>query len=86
MYKIFKDNTIVSEQEVRKKYPNSMYILKNVEDVNNVRGILIAVSTSRDSYRDICILRKELADSKIDCTLLGSYNGGRIGVLNENRG
>ena len=86
MYKIFKDNTIVSEQEVRKKYPNSMYILKNVEDVNNVRGILIAVSTSRDSYRDICILRKKLADSKIDCALLGSYNGGRIGVLNENRG
>lgn len=55
------------------------------KDINNISGVLVAVSTSKDSYRDICILRKKLEDADVDCALLGSYNGGKIGVLNESR-
>ena len=84
MLTMIDENTIVSEQEVKKRYPNSMYIIQDIKDVNNVSGKLIAVSTSKDSYRQLCTLRKELSDNGLDCALLGSYNGGKIGVLNNN--
>ena len=84
MFKIINDNRIISEQEVKRAYPNSMYILQDIKDVNDVKGILVAVSTTKDSYRDLCLLRKELSDKNIDCALLGSYNGGNVGVLNIN--
>ena len=77
----FDNNTIISEQEVKRSYPNSMYIM---QDINDTKGILKAVSTSKDSYQDICILKKELADNNIDCALLGSYNTSKIGILNIN--
>lgn len=60
-----------------------MFVLKDVKDPSNIKGVLVAVSTSRDSYRDICIKHKELADSGVDCALLGSYNAGVIGVLSR---
>ena len=60
-----------------------MYIM---QDIIDTKGILKAVSTSKDSYRDICILKKELADNNIDCALLGSYNTSKIGILNINWG
>ena len=83
MFRVMSDSRIVTEQEVKEKYPNSMYIIQDIKDVNNVAGILVAVSTSKDSYRDICVLRKEMADKGLDCALLGSYNGGKTGVLNR---
>lgn len=83
MLKLFNSLEIVTEQEVNTRYPNSMYILQDVKDPNDVRGILVAVSTDKESYRDICIKRKELAEKGVDCALLGSYNEGAIGVLNQ---
>ena len=83
MLKLFDSTEIISEKEVIKQYPNSMFILKDVKDPNNVCGILIAVSTDKESYRDLCIKRKELVDKGVDCALLGSYNGGAIGVLSR---
>lgn len=83
MLKIIESKEIVTEIEVYEKYPNSMFILQDVKDPNNVKGRLVAISTDRSSYRDICIKRKELADSGVDCVLLGSYNGGVIGVLSR---
>ena len=86
MLNVINNDTLITEQEVKEKYPNSMYIMRDIKDVNNVAGVLVAVSTSKDSYRDICVLRKELADKGQDCALLGSYNGGNIGVLNTDSG
>ena len=86
MLKLFNTTEIISEKDINIQYPNSMYMLQDVKDPNNVKGILLAVSTDKKSYRDICIKRKGLADRGIDCALLGSYNGGAIGVLsNSNR-
>ena len=84
MFIMIDEDIIVTEQEVKKRYPNSMYIMQDIKDVNSVSGKLIAVSTSKDSYKQICILRKELSDKGLDRALLGSYNGGKIGVLNNN--
>jgi len=83
MLKIMESTELVTEKEVYEKYPNTMFILQDVKDPNDVRGILVAVSTDRSSYRDICIKRKELSDKGVDCVLLGSYNGGVIGVLSR---
>ena len=83
MFKLVNSSKIVSDKEVNQMYPNSMFILQDVKDPSDVKGVWVAVSTSRDSYRDICIKRKELADSGVDCALLGSYNGGVIGVLSR---
>ena len=83
MLKEFTDNKTYTEKEINKLYPNSMYIVKDIKDINNISGVLMAVSTSRDSYKDICIIRKKLSDAGEDCALLGSYNGGSIGVLNR---
>lgn len=83
MLKEFTDNKTYTEKEINMLYPNSMYILKDIKDINNIRGILMAVSTSRDSYKDICIIRKKLSDAGEDCVLLGSYNGGSMGILNS---
>ena len=83
MLKIINSEQVMSDREVFQLYPNSMFLLQDVTDPNNIQGRLLAVSTSRDSYRDICIKRKELTDQGIDCALLGSYNGGAIGVLSR---
>lgn len=81
LFKIFETSEIYTEKEVNRMYPNSMFILADTNDPNNVNGALVAVSTSKESYKDICMKRKELVDKGIDCALLGSYNRSNTGVL-----
>ncbi len=81
MLQLIQSKEIITEKEIYKRYPNSMCILQDAKDPNDVKGIIVAVSTDRSSYRDLCIKKDELVDNGVDCTLIGSYNGGVIGVL-----
>ncbi|MGN0153206.1 MAG: hypothetical protein ACI4A3_02055 [Lachnospiraceae bacterium] len=83
MLKIFDNPEYLSEKEVMRKYPHSRFILKDVKDVNNVKGQLMAVSTDRESFKQLCIKRDELLDKGLDVALLGSYGGTKIGVLSN---
>ena len=53
MLKIFDNPEYISEKEVIRKYPHSRYILKDIKDVNNVAGQLLAVSTDRESFKNV---------------------------------
>lgn len=83
MLKIFDNPEYISEKEVIRKYPHSRYILKDIKDVNNVAGQLLAVSTDRESFKELCEKRDELLDKGLDVALLGSYGGMKIGVLSK---
>lgn len=78
MLKIFDNPEYLTEREVRNRYPDSRYILQDVKDVNHVAGYLLAVSTDRETFKDICIQRDEYADRGLDVALLGSYGGMKI--------
>lgn len=81
MLLVFDNPEYFSEKEVRAKYPNSRYILENVEDVNNVHGYLLAVSTDRESHIDLCKQRDLYLEEGRNVALLGYYGGKSIGVL-----
>lgn len=83
MLKVFENPEFLTEKEVMRKYPHSRFILQDVRDVNNVAGQLLAVSTDRESFKELCIKRDELLDKGLDVALLGSYGGMKIGVLNK---
>lgn len=83
MLKIFDNPEYLSEKEVMRKYPHSRFILQDVKDVNNVAGQLLVVSTDRESFKELCIKRDEFLDKGLDVSLLGSYGGMKIGVLNK---
>lgn len=82
MFKVFEELKMYTYTEVETLYPDSMFILTDVMDINSIQGNLVAISTDRTSYRDICIKKSELEDSGVPCLLAGSYtSGGVIGVL-----
>ncbi len=83
MLQIFNNPEYLAEKEINKRYPNSRFILQDVKDVNNVKGYLIAVSTDRNSFKELCTKRDELLDKGLDVSLLGSYGGMKIGVLSK---
>lgn len=83
MYKEFTEPKLLTEQEIIANYPNSKYLLKNIEDVNNIKGYLVAVSTDKDSYKKICEEREKLAEAGEDVTLCGTYNGFSFGIVNR---
>lgn len=83
MLRVFDNPEYLSEKEIMQRYPNSKFILKDVIDVNNVAGQLLAVSTDRESFKTLCIKRDEFLDKGYDVALLGSYGGMHTGILNK---
>ena len=83
MLKVFNTPEYLTEREVMERYPDSKFILKDVTDVNNVAGQLLAVSTDRESFKELCLKRDEFLDMNYDVALLGSYGGMKIGVLSK---
>ena len=83
MFKVFDTPEFLTEQDIVKMYPHSRYILKDIKDINNVSGYLMAVSTDKSSFIQICEKREELSESGLDVALLGSYGGMKLGVLSK---
>ena len=76
MFLILDEKRKVTPEVVEKEYPNSKYILLNFGDIQNPEGNLYCVSSSQDSFRQICETADGFADKGIPCMLSGSYNNG----------
>ena len=85
MLSIVKETEIETPQEIEKRYPHCKYLLRDFEDVNNMRGRLFAVSDGKDSFHDLCVLSDQLADEGVACIIMGEYEEGgmMIGVQRE---
>ena len=84
MFTVLNESVTKTPEAIEKEYPNSKYILLNYGDIQNPRGNLYCVSTSSDSYRQICEAADEFSSRGIPCMLAGSYNnGGAFGVQYE---
>ena len=84
MYTVLNEATRKTPEIVEREYPNSKYILLNFDDIQNPSGNLYCVSTSSDSFRQICEAADDFSNRGIPCMLAGSYNnGGAFGVQYE---
>ena len=84
MYTILDEQVRKTPEAVEMEYPNSKYILLNFGDIQNPTGNLYSVSTSVESYRQICDAADDFSNRGIMCMLAGSYNnGGAFGVQYE---
>ena len=72
-YKEFNEPRLYTYKEVIELYPRSMFILAGDIDVNDIKGMLIAVSTNESTFMDICKKRSQLEQEGIMCLLAGSY-------------
>lgn len=63
---------------IENEYPNCKLLLRDFTDDNEgtIEGYLYAISTSIDSYQEICDLRRELNKSNRNSIVFGSYNNG----------
>ena len=82
--------TILNESEqktpaaIEKEYPNCKYVLINFSNIQNPVGNLYCVSTSPDTYQEVCEAAEDFSSRGIMCMLSGSYNnGGAFGVQYE---
>lgn len=73
MLKILDEKEMRTEKSVADEYKGCMFILTNYTELQNPKGYLYCISTSRDSYRDICMKADELENKDIPCILTGSY-------------
>ena len=55
----------------------------DLSDMQNLRGSGYAVSRSKESFDELCQLKGELTKGGILTMLLGTYNGGMVGVQYE---
>ena len=84
MLKVLNETTQKTPDGIETEYPNSKYILLNYGDIQNPLGNLYCVSTSEDSYREICELADSFSERGVPCMLSGTYNnGGTFGVQYE---
>lgn len=84
MLTVLNETSRRTPEGIEREYPNSKYILLNFGDIQNPLGNLYCISTSEDSYREICELADDFSDKGVPCMLSGSYNnGGAFGVQYE---
>ena len=73
MLKVLNENIIRTEKSIEDEYGSCMYILTDYNNLQNPEGYLYCVSTSRDSYHDICREANRLEDQDVPCILAGKY-------------
>ncbi len=84
MFTVLNETNKRRPEDIEVEYPNSKYLLINFGDIQDPVGNLYCVSTSDDSFRDICEVADDFTDRGIPCMLSGSYNnGGAFGVQYE---
>ena len=85
MLKMIKNTQIETPEEIEKKYPMCMYILTDFTDMNDIKGRLYAVSPSKASFRELCVLSDKLSDEGKNSIIMGEYDEGGImlGVQRE---
>lgn len=73
--------------DVRNRYEGCKVLMINMDisDMENIQGIVCAVSRSRDSFDELCDLKGKFAEQGVLTMILGSYGGGFIGVQHEVR-
>lgn len=82
MLRIFNNPEYLTEEEANRKYPNCKYIMKDIKDVNRVAGEVLAVSTNKKSFSELCDYFHTLPEN-YDVVIMGSYGGSTIGILRE---
>ncbi len=81
MLTVLNEDTQRTPEVIEAEYPNSKYILLNYGDIQNPMGNLYCISTSAESFREICEIADGFSERGIPCMLSGSYyNGGAFGV------
>ena len=84
MFTILNEEQKKHPEQVEQEFPNSKYILINFDDIQNPIGNLYCVSTSDDSYKELCEVADSFTERGVPCMLSGSYNnGGAFGVQYE---
>ena len=84
MFTILDESIKKTPEVIEEEYPNCKYILLNFGDIQDPVGNLYCVSTSIDSYRNICETADDFSRRGVPCMLSGSYNnGGAFGVQYE---
>ncbi|MBQ6734328.1 MAG: hypothetical protein IJR00_05390 [Lachnospiraceae bacterium] len=84
MLQILDEKELRSADSIEDEYKNCKYILIGFNSVEDPTGYLYCVSTSDESYHDICSIKNDFARRRIPCMLRGSYNnGGGLGVQYE---
>lgn len=84
-----KSNKIELLDDVRNKYANCKILLTNMDisDMQHIRGMVYAISRSRESFKALCELQGVLEQNKqYGITMIaGGYGGGFVGVqyINE---
>ena len=73
MLRLLKEDQVRSEKSIEDEYRGCMYIITNYTSLQDPQGYLYCVSTSRDSYHDICREANKLEDQDIPCILAGKY-------------
>ena len=87
MFTVLDETRKRSPEDIEMEYPDCKYLLINFGDIQNPMGNLYCVSTSDDSFTEICEAADSFTDRGIPCMLSGSYNnGGAFGVQYEIKG
>ena len=87
MLNILDEKEIRTSESIENEYKHCKFILTDYSGLENPSGRLYCVSTSDESYREICRIANQFARQNIPSILMGSYdNGGGPGVQYEVEG
>lgn len=74
MIKVLNENRIRICDDILQEYPNCCCLIIDYEEGSVFRtGRLYCVSSTPDTYEDICSMCEEFKKRDISCTILGSY-------------
>ena len=84
MLHVLDEKVIRSAENIENEYRDCKYVLTNYTNLENPEGYLYCVSTSDDSFDEICRIANQFSKDNVPSILMGSYNnGGGLGVQYE---
>lgn len=83
MLEYIKSNKLEHICDVRSKYPYCRVLLKDF-DTANMSGIVYAVSSSTESFKQLCAEQDALIYNGVPAMIVGSYAADAVGELCEN--
>lgn len=84
MLQVLDEKELRSADSIEEEYQDCKYLITNYTSLEDPSGYLYCVSTSNDSYHEICKIKNDFARKQVPCMLMGSYNnGGGFGVQYE---
>ena len=84
MFQVLDERELRTMDSIEKEYADSKYVMTNYTNLENPEGYLYCVSTSEDSFDEICRVANQLSRDNVPCILMGSYNnGGGLGLQYE---